>query len=162
MQAEVRWSETEGRKHGWAHVQFADVSAVEQALAMSGQSFQGRDLVVSRANPLRESGGAGAPLNLGKAVKDCWFCLSNEEADVHLVVDVLDGAYLALDKGPINDTHCLLVCVEHFPNTLTLSTDQQLSDFEKIIKSLSAAFASRQLRLIGFERCVGNLHVPYT
>jgi Protein similar to CwfJ C-terminus 1 len=152
-QAEVRWGQTpDGRPHTWAHIQFADTSSVDDALALSGQMMLGRELTVSRANAPSKDGAGQMPLNLGKDVKDCWFCLSNEEADVHLVVDVLDSAYVALDKGPINDTHCLIVCIEHFPNTLTLRADM-LADIDKLITALQQAYASRGLKLLGFERC---------
>jgi diadenosine tetraphosphate (Ap4A) HIT family hydrolase len=72
---------------------------------------------------------------------------------VHLVVDVLDHAYIAMDKGPISDTHALVIAVEHFPNQVTLKPEA-IADINKIQKALHAAYASRGLSLVGFERCV--------
>jgi diadenosine tetraphosphate (Ap4A) HIT family hydrolase len=81
------------------------------------------------------------------------------QADVHLVVDVGEQAYLAIDKGPISDTHALVVAVEHYPNIVTLKPEA-LADVESIIKSLKAAYASRGLELVGFERCAIGSCVP--
>ena len=78
MQAAVRWPKQErGKKATWLHVQFDSVESVAEACQLSGQQMMGRELLV-------EPGGAeGAmtdkPLNMGQAVKDCWFCLSNEQ-----------------------------------------------------------------------------------
>jgi hypothetical protein len=73
------------------------------------------------------------------------------QADVHLVVAVMDHAYVAIDKGPINDTHALVVAVEHYPNMVTLKPEA-LADVEAIMGTLRAVYASKGLQLVGFER----------
>lgn len=73
------------------------------------------------------------------------------QADVHLVVDVADEAYIALDKGPINDTHVLIVSVEHYPNTVTLQ-EKALKEIHSLISGLQRAYASKGLQAVGFER----------
>ena len=77
---------------------------------------------------------------------------SGVQADVHLVVDVGEHAYLAIDKGPISDTHALVVAVEHYPNMATLKPEA-IADVECTIGTLQKAYASRGLQLVGFERC---------
>lgn len=148
--ADVRWTcNAEGKRHGWAHVQFDSKDSVRAACEMTGQALMGRELTIDVAESI------GKPeLNLGKPVKDCWFCLSNEQADVHLVVDILEEAYLAVDKGPINDTHVLVIPVEHYPNLVT-TRPGALAEVERLVGALRKAYASRGLELVGFERYLG-------
>lgn len=73
------------------------------------------------------------------------------QADVQLVVDILDEAYIAMDKGPIDDTHALIVSVEHYPNTVTLQ-EKALKEVHALISALQKAYASKGLQLVGFER----------
>lgn len=44
----------------------------------------------------------------GVPAPNCWFCLSNPEADVNLVVSIGEQVYLALDKGPMVHSQSLL------------------------------------------------------
>ena len=74
------------------------------------------------------------------------------QADVHLVADVGTHAYLAIDKGPISDVHALIVAVEHYPNLATLKPEAWM-DVEGLMRGLQAAYKSRGLQLVGFERC---------
>ena len=73
------------------------------------------------------------------------------QADVQLIVDVLDEAYIAMDKGPIDDTHALIVTVEHYPNTVTLQ-EKALQEVHTLMSALERAYASKGLQLVGFER----------
>ena len=75
------------------------------------------------------------------------------QADVQLVVDVLDEVYLAVDKGPINDMHVLVVPVEHYPNTMTLKP-AAFRELEDMTGALKRAYASKGLEMVGFERYV--------
>lgn len=79
MQEAVRWkTQADGKRQGWGHVQFAAAASVAAALELSGQSLMGRALEVHQADEAT-GGNEAARLNLGQPVKDCWFCLSNEE-----------------------------------------------------------------------------------
>jgi diadenosine tetraphosphate (Ap4A) HIT family hydrolase len=73
------------------------------------------------------------------------------QADVQLVVDVGDEAYLAIDKGPISDTHVLILSVEHYPNTMTLQS-QAYAELHRLVDALARAYKSRDMVLVGFER----------
>lgn len=68
------------------------------------------------------------------------------------MVDVLDHAYVAVDKGPITDTHVLVISVEHYPNEVTLKPEA-VADVARLREALRAAYASKGLELVGFERC---------
>ena len=77
---------------------------------------------------------------------------------MHLVADVGTHAYLAIDKGPISDVHALIVAVEHYPNLATLKPEAW-TDVEGLMRSLQAAYKSRGLQLVGFER-YAHMGVP--
>lgn len=68
-------------------------------------------------------------------------------ADSAHVVDVLQ----AVDKGPISETHILVLAVEHYPNTMTLQPGA-FAEVHKLVAALRKAYASRDLHLVGFER----------
>lgn len=77
MQAAVRWPKQErGKKASWLHVQFETEESVAEACQLSGQQMMGRELLVE---PASEGSLTEKPLNMGQAVKDCWFCLSNDQ-----------------------------------------------------------------------------------
>lgn len=76
---------------------------------------------------------------------------------MHLVVDVLDHAYIAIDKGQISDTHVLVIAVEHYPSLATLKPEA-FADISRLHKALQAACASRGLSVVGFERCAMLQH----
>lgn len=67
------------------------------------------------------TGGTGEAKPTGQPVESCWFCLSNVGADLSLVVSVGEESYLVLDKGPITSTHVLMVPIEHFPSSISVS-----------------------------------------
>jgi hypothetical protein len=75
VQEAVHWkTQTDGKKQGWGHVQFRSEADMKAAVALSGQSFMGRSIEIHLASESEQH-----KLNLGAPVKDCWFCLSNEE-----------------------------------------------------------------------------------
>lgn len=74
---DVLWKAVDGKRVSWLSVQFSDAAAVTEACKLSGHLMMGREITVI---PKTEEGqGAEIPLNLGQAVKDCWFCLSNDQ-----------------------------------------------------------------------------------
>lgn len=46
----------------------------------------------------------------------CWFCLSNPDAEKHLVLFIANLNYVALPKGPLVDGHFLVVTIDHIPS----------------------------------------------
>lgn len=74
---DVHWPMVDKKRASWLFVQFSVASSVTEACNLSGQLMMGREITVvpmSHDGPDREM-----KLNLGQAVKDCWFCLSNEQ-----------------------------------------------------------------------------------
>eukprot|EP01026_Neomeris_dumetosa_P072220 TRINITY_DN7345_c1_g1_i6.p2 TRINITY_DN7345_c1_g1~~TRINITY_DN7345_c1_g1_i6.p2 ORF type:complete len:271 (-),score=41.78 TRINITY_DN7345_c1_g1_i6:388-1101(-) len=88
-----------------------------------------------------------------KPVKDCWFCLSNPNVDESLVVSVGSDMYLALDKGPVDNTHVVLVPVEHSPCMLEFS-DTCFQEFMKYLDSLRQFFDTQNKDIMCFERFI--------
>ena len=67
---------------GWGFVQFDTVEAAERATQLTDVNLMGRDLFINAAT-------TRAPeLPSGEPVAGCWFCLSSETADLHLVVSI--------------------------------------------------------------------------
>eukprot|EP00842_Homolaphlyctis_polyrhiza_P002141 jgi/Hompol1/2928/HPOL_001491-RA len=50
----------------------------------------------------------------------CWFCLSNPQLEMHLIVAVVNETYVAVAKGGLVPGHILVVPVGHFPSTRSL------------------------------------------
>eukprot|EP01024_Parvocaulis_polyphysoides_P050140 TRINITY_DN4883_c1_g1_i4.p2 TRINITY_DN4883_c1_g1~~TRINITY_DN4883_c1_g1_i4.p2 ORF type:complete len:237 (-),score=58.26 TRINITY_DN4883_c1_g1_i4:197-907(-) len=88
-----------------------------------------------------------------KPVRDCWFCLSNPDVDESLVVSVGNEMYLALDKGPVDDTHVVLVPVEHCPSMLEF-TESCYAEFVRYIESLREFFNDQNKDVLCFERFI--------
>ena len=58
------------------------------------------------------------------------FCLAGEEV------------YIALDKGAINGQHVMLLPIEHWASTLTISANA-LAELERALAALRSCFASK-------------------
>lgn len=41
----------------------------------------------------------------------CWFCLSNVDAEKHLIVSIGSSCYAAMPKGPLTDDHVLVLTI---------------------------------------------------
>eukprot|EP00798_Chlamydomonas_sp_ICE-L_P008737 gene8737-33599_t len=88
---------------------------------------------------------------MGQAVENCWFCLGSQAADVGLVASVGEEAYIAVDKGAINDSHVLVVPIEHYPSSAALKPETFI-EVEKYLSALRSCYASQGRELIAFER----------
>ena len=60
----------------------------------------------------------------------CWFCLSDPDAELHLIVSVANDMYLAMAKGGINDDNALIIPIQHTDNMANLS-DVAYKEIEK-------------------------------
>ncbi|KAL7735607.1 hypothetical protein ACLKA6_009564 [Drosophila palustris] len=69
---------------------------------------------------------------------NCWFCLSSEKVEKHLIITVGERFYLALAKGPINSHHVLILSTKHVPCSAQLSTEEweELDKFKDALKKL--------------------------
>lgn len=141
----VRRANHEGKLNTFCHVQFSTKEEMERACQMNEQELMGRQLFIEPASAQGRKKDA-AP------VEGCWFCLSNPNADVHLVCSVGQESYIALDKGPIDTTsHVLILPIEHHACSLDLPPSA-LEEIERYLSALSSYFASQGKAMVGFER----------
>lgn len=131
-----------GKLNTWCHVQFSTKDAMERACQVNEQELMGRKLHIEPAVARKKE---------AKPVDGCWFCLSNPNADVQLVASVGQESYVALDKGPINDTHVLILPIEHHACSIDLP-QSTLHEVARYTSALSSYFASKGKLMVGFER----------
>ncbi|XP_058826672.1 CWF19-like protein 1 homolog [Topomyia yanbarensis] len=81
----------------------------------------------------------------------CWFCMSSGSIEKHLIISVGDHFYLALAKGPINDTHILILSITHIQNASLLSPEQW-SELNKFKSALAQFFKDREETIFLYER----------
>ncbi|XP_010545352.1 PREDICTED: zinc finger CCCH domain-containing protein 64 [Tarenaya hassleriana] len=69
--------------------------------------------------------------------KECWFCLSSPNVESHLIVSIGESFYCALPKGSLVGDHALIIPIEHWPNTLLLSSENEteLSKYQNSVRS---------------------------
>ncbi len=105
-----------GKHKGTGFVFFKNLKTTETALKETGKySLHGRRINFSKANKGVVEGG-----KLSQQNAECWFCLNNPNAAKELIVYIGSEFYVALDKGPINPHHLLLIPIDHHPSTNVL------------------------------------------
>ena len=82
---------------------------------------------------------------------DCWFCMSSEKFEAHLLASVGEESYVALPKGPLVSSHALVIPVAHKASSLEL-TDGESAEVEKYVGGLRKCFAAQGEELVLFER----------
>ena len=106
-----------GNHKGCGFVLFKNLKTTETAFRESGKySLHGKKIIFSKANRTVTEGG-----KLSQQNAECWFCLDNPNVAKDLIVYIGEEFYLALDKGPINRHHVLLIPIDHHPNSLELA-----------------------------------------
>ena len=142
---DLRHGRTNDRPNGYAHIQFDDVLAVEEACKLNGEELMGRKLFVCPAEQ-------GANDRKGPtSVQSCWFCLSNPNFDERLVVSVGEHTYLAMDKGAITPSHTLIIPIEHLPSTLVLP-EAAFAEVHKYLGCIQRCCAANGEAFVWFER----------
>jgi diadenosine tetraphosphate (Ap4A) HIT family hydrolase len=143
-----------GRHRGTGFVLFEQLKTTQQALRESGKySLHGRKIYFSKANKGAIQGGKLATQN-----SECWFCLDNPNVAKDLIVFLGDNLYVALDKGPINQHHLLIIPIDHYSNALSLPL--KVSDELQILKGKIAERYERQYGelVIFYERYMRVTH----
>ncbi|XP_035217369.1 CWF19-like protein 1 [Stegodyphus dumicola] len=87
----------------------------------------------------------------------CWFCLQNDVADKHLVINVGENVYLALAKGCLVTDHVIIVPISHIPSLVSLPKQVE-DEMEKYKHALANFFFDQQKAVIFFERYVPTMH----
>ncbi|CAH1394232.1 unnamed protein product [Nezara viridula] len=90
-------------------------------------------------------------------LKDCWFCLSSDEPQNHLIVSVGFNVYLSLSKGGLVRDHMLLIPINHVSSISQVDEEirSELNRYKKIIKQ---HFITKNKRVIFFERFYKTSH----
>ena len=113
-----------------------------------------------RGGPRQDDGapqGSGVkrfqPVNQG-----CWFCLANPQVEKHLVVSIGTEVYLALAKGGLTPDHVLIIPMEHFPSSTSLSegAKEEVARFKQVLRK---AWKASQKDVVFFEVNVKAQHM---
>uniref|UniRef100_A0A182WWW8 Cwf19-like C-terminal domain-containing protein n=1 Tax=Anopheles quadriannulatus TaxID=34691 RepID=A0A182WWW8_ANOQN len=81
----------------------------------------------------------------------CWFCLSAGSIEKHLIISVGDHFYLALAKGPITETHILILSITHIQCAALLS-EPQWAELVRFKQALVQFYADRDQKVFFYER----------
>ena len=134
----------QNRHKGYGFVEFADLKDTKKALLESGK----HKLDSKRIKFNFTRGGSSTDI---RTKMSCWFCLDNPESDKSLVVHETPEVYLALDKGPIDKFHFLMVPQSHKKNNLHLS-ESETSAMKKLDSQLQEFFLSEKKAFIRYEQ----------
>ena len=83
---------------------------------------------------------------------DCWFCLASPSCEKHLIVDVGVNCYVAQPKGPLTDTHSLIVPLAH--DGKGCFAGEARDEVRGYVDKLTAHARSEGNELFVFERAV--------
>ncbi|KAJ7955895.1 zinc finger CCCH domain-containing protein 64 [Quillaja saponaria] len=92
----------------------------------------------------------GSEISKSNRSKECWFCLSSPNVELHLIISIGESYYCALAKGPLVEDHVLIIPVEHMPNTLSLSPESEV-ELSRFQNSLNMYFKTQGKEVIFFE-----------
>ncbi|KAL3083089.1 hypothetical protein niasHS_010891 [Heterodera schachtii] len=92
--------------------------------------------------------------------KACWFCLSNAEAEKHLIVSVASHTYAAMPKGPLNDRHLLVMSIGHVQSLVAASVEVREEIFK--FRDAYSLFCDRNDEVLCiFERNYKTEHLQF-
>lgn len=116
-----------------------------------------------RGRGANHSAGGGGPAAQKRPRRDfdqekCWFCLSSASVERHLVITVGEHFYLALAKGPLDQTHVLLLPVTHVQCSALLSADSW-RELERFKVALTTMYRTVGKVTFFFERNYRSSHL---
>ncbi|CAD6186691.1 unnamed protein product [Caenorhabditis auriculariae] len=88
----------------------------------------------------------------------CWFCLSNVDAEKHLVVSVGDSCYVAMPKGPLTDDHVMILSIEHIQSLVSAPVNVR-DEVEKFKNAFTLAADKMGKAMVAFERNYRTQHL---
>lgn len=89
-------------------------------------------------------------------LEKCWFCLSSPSVEKHMVISVGDNFYLALAKGPLDETNILILSVTHIQSSALL-TEDDWKELEKFKDALRKFFKG-QFRIFDYSAIVPQMN----
>ncbi|KAI9313822.1 CwfJ C-terminus 1-domain-containing protein-like protein [Dichotomocladium elegans] len=118
------------------------------------------------------------PRKTEEKLKTCWFCLSNPQADKHLVVSIGTEMYAAMAKGPVvsgedsgsvpGGGHVILVPITHYGTLSDIAPETKEkvdNEISQYINALRKFYADHQHDMVVFEICrksqgnMGHAHI---
>lgn len=146
-----RGTRMDGKPNAFTHVVLADAESAARAVAQlaSGHALCGREVRVEMAKERRSTTDASAGAAQGAGAvgaasqgppPDCWFCLGSPTCATHLVAQVGEDIYVALDKSPIVTNHSLCLSIDHVDNALRLKPKASL-EMSSTLARMNAMFA---------------------
>ncbi|KAL7073260.1 hypothetical protein ACQ4LE_007326 [Meloidogyne hapla] len=88
----------------------------------------------------------------------CWFCLSNIDAEKHLIVSVGTNCYAAMPKGPLGERHLLVMSIGHI-QSLVVAPPEVRDEVNKF-KDAYSLFSDRNNEVVCvFERNYKTEHM---
>lgn len=91
-------------------------------------------------------------------LEKCWFCLSSESVEKDLIVSIGNSFYLAAPKGPLNDTHVMILSVNHIQSA-SLLNDEDFQELDLYKRALRQYYESLGLVTIFYERNYKSSHL---
>ncbi|CAJ0581583.1 unnamed protein product, partial [Mesorhabditis spiculigera] len=88
----------------------------------------------------------------------CWFCLSNVDAEKHLVVSIGSTCYAAMPKGPLTDDHVLVLSIGHIQSLVAAPADVR-EELDKYKNAFTLAADKANKALVVFERNFKTQHM---
>uniref|UniRef100_A0AAF5DBH1 Cwf19-like C-terminal domain-containing protein n=1 Tax=Strongyloides stercoralis TaxID=6248 RepID=A0AAF5DBH1_STRER len=93
-----------------------------------------------------------------KSNAPCWFCLSNVDAEKHLIVSIGTHCYVAMPKGPLNDRHILIMSINH-TQSLVVASQEVRDEVRKYIDAFTLLCAQSDQAVVVFERNYKTQHL---
>lgn len=90
----------------------------------------------------------------------CWFCLSSDKIDKHLILTIGQYCYLALAKGGLLDNHLMIMPIEHIRSISDEKSNSKelLSELDRFKDSLVSYFEEQSKGVVFFERNFKSVH----
>lgn len=89
--------------------------------------------------------------------ENCWFCLSNNKAETHLIVSISTHCYMAMPKGPLNNHHTMVLPIDHV-QSLVAATQEVRDEVLRFRDAYTLALAAKGMTLVLFERNYKTSH----
>ncbi|GMS79289.1 hypothetical protein PENTCL1PPCAC_1464, partial [Pristionchus entomophagus] len=88
----------------------------------------------------------------------CWFCLSNNDAEKHLVVAVGDYCYSAMPKGPLVEDHAMILTIGHI-QSMAAATEEVRAEVDKFKNAFTLMAHKAGKAVVVFERNYRTQHL---
>lgn len=92
-------------------------------------------------------------------LEKCWFCLgTSDNLEKDLIISIGNNFYLAALKGPLNNTHVMILSVNHIQSA-SLLNDEDFQELDLYKRALRQYFQSLGLVTIFYERNYKTSHL---